>query len=222
MGWDIVIGCVFVYWLMKAGPQIVSEAIAELAYALRDEESPTAKARRERLEAAGVDPASGGAFRQYAGNAWRDFWLDKDAARRRARAERDAAEADEASRSWWNRMSDRLDDRVDRLADRISNLRPRLPTRLVRMALVRALPHPSRDRSRLVAREQLSHRDLTIRLGSSRSSMTSRPTPTRHQARSRNPTGLRSGSPQPSVTRSTGPPGPLHQPNQQQSPQEEP
>ncbi|MFY1686520.1 hypothetical protein [Plantactinospora sp. WMMB782] len=118
MGWDVVIGCVFVYWLMKAGPQMVSEAMAEFAYALRGEESPTAKARRERLEEVGVDPASGGAFRQYAGNAWRNFWLDKDADRRKARAERGAAEAAEESRSWWGRMQDRLDDEVTRLADR--------------------------------------------------------------------------------------------------------
>ncbi len=113
---DLLVVCVFAYFLMRH-PEVIGEAIAEVAYGLRGEESPAAARRRQRLQDAGIDPASGGAARQFAGNVWRDFWLDQDAARarRRARDNRTAGSTDTGpGRPWWQRMRDAWDTEVDR------------------------------------------------------------------------------------------------------------
>lgn len=109
-GWDFVFGCVFIYWLIKASPQLIAEVIAELEHARSGEESPAARARRERLEKEGIDPSSGGPMRQYVGNVWRDFWLDMEKARRKRRAQQ---EIDEAVAAWQRRFAERLDARID-------------------------------------------------------------------------------------------------------------
>lgn len=87
------------------------EALAEVEWAKQGEQSPKLEARTKRLADAGIDPATGGAMRQYVGNAWRDVWLDLDEQRR---ARRDArAPYDPADTSWWGRLRDWFAARVD-------------------------------------------------------------------------------------------------------------
>lgn len=113
MGLDFVVACVFAYWLVKRGPRVVAEAVAEALAAQRGGESPAAAARRERLLDAGVTPASaGGPMRQFTSNAWRDFWLDAEAQREARRATRPAPPAGSGAGgrpSWRARLADRLD-----------------------------------------------------------------------------------------------------------------
>lgn len=123
MGLDLLVCCVFAYWLVKHTPELVGEAFQEWGYARRGEESPAAAARRARLAAAGVDPVAGGGFGQYAGNVWRDFWLDKDRERRQRRADRLVDAGDAASEStegtgWWARIGTRVGERLDEAVDR--------------------------------------------------------------------------------------------------------
>lgn len=102
--------CVFAYWLMKHLPEIAEDTAAAVAAGLSGEESPATAARRQRLVDAGIDPATGGAFRQFAGNVLRDFWLDQDT----ARAERRVARRPGGStRGAFGRIRDRFDDLVD-------------------------------------------------------------------------------------------------------------
>lgn len=110
---DLLVVCVFAYWLMRHLPEVVNEAAEGLGFGLRGEESPAAQARRERLKQAGIDPAVGGAFRQYAGNMMRDFWLDQDAARAKRRADRAGRAQAERDRSRWQSLHDRLDGWLD-------------------------------------------------------------------------------------------------------------
>lgn len=109
---EIILACVFAYWLIKHGPELIAEAIAELEFARRGEMSPLAEARLKRLLDAGIDPAFGGPMRQFAGNAWRDLWLGLDAARRRQRA------APRAGGGWFDRLRERIDDAVSERARR--------------------------------------------------------------------------------------------------------
>lgn len=123
MGLDLLVCCVFAYWLVKHTPELVGEAIQEWGYARRGEESPAAAARRARLAAAGVDPAAGGGFGQYAGNVWRDFWVDKDRERRQRRADRLTGAVDPQPEStegagWWARIGTRVGERLDEAVDR--------------------------------------------------------------------------------------------------------
>ncbi|GAA0528953.1 hypothetical protein GCM10010172_06970 [Paractinoplanes ferrugineus] len=74
--------CVFAYWLAKHLPEIAADTTEAIAAAWKGEESPRVAARRKRLDDAGVDPSAGGAFGQYVGNLWRDFWIDQDRSRR--------------------------------------------------------------------------------------------------------------------------------------------
>ena len=111
---ELLVCCVFAYWLVKHIPQLAGEAAAEWAYAQRGEESPAAAARRHRLKEAGIDPAAGGAFRQFAGNVWRDFWLDQD----KAHAERRAGSGDDPNRpGLFRRLFDDWDAEVGRRAN---------------------------------------------------------------------------------------------------------
>lgn len=94
----------------------IPEALAEVEFAKRGEQSPASAARAQRLTDAGIDPAAGGAFRQYAGNLWRDTWLDLDEQRRARRAAREPY--DPTGPSWWERLRARLDEATDRFGDR--------------------------------------------------------------------------------------------------------
>lgn len=113
---EFLVCCVFAYWLVKHTPQLVGEAVTEWRYATRGEESPAAAARRARLEEAGVDPAAGGAFRQFAGNVWRDFWLDLDGARQ------DRRDGQSPGQGAFARLRERLDGLVE---DRVNRWRSR-------------------------------------------------------------------------------------------------
>lgn len=73
------------------------------------------RARRERLEAAGIDPAHGGAFGQYAGNLWRDFWLDQDNARTARRSSTNRSGG--AGAGWFARARAAFDAELQRRAD---------------------------------------------------------------------------------------------------------
>lgn len=115
---SIAVTILAIYGILHRSPSLAGEAVREFGYARRGEESPAAATRRQRLIDAGIDPAAGGAMRQFIGNAWRDFWLDKDSQRKMARARRGVAEANGDAESWWDRMSERLDDEVTRRADR--------------------------------------------------------------------------------------------------------
>lgn len=108
---ELLVACVFAYWLMRHGPQLVAEAIAELEFARRGEMSPLAEARLKRLLDAGIDPAFGGPMRQFFGNAWRDLWRDLD----EQRAQRRTGPTD-GGRGWSFRGW--FDDVVTRKAER--------------------------------------------------------------------------------------------------------
>lgn len=107
-----------IYGILSRAPGLAGEAVREWGYARRGAQSPAALERRERLTEAGIDPAAGGAARQFFGNAWRDFWLDADAKRQADRQARLAGDVDDDARSWSERFADRLDDEVARRAAR--------------------------------------------------------------------------------------------------------
>jgi hypothetical protein len=98
-------------WVVVLLVQKVPEALAEVEFARRGEQSPAAAAREQRLTAAGIDPAAGGAFRQYVGNAWRDTWLDLDEHRQKRRANRPPF--DPTAPTVFERLRSRLSDRFD-------------------------------------------------------------------------------------------------------------
>jgi hypothetical protein len=112
--------------LIGKAPAIAGEVAAEIAAAWRGEESPTQAARAKRLLDAGVDPAAGGAFRQYAGNVWRDFWLDMDSRRRAPRPAtgEDTPGAPDGGgdpglwRRGWGRWRDRVADMAEEHVNR--------------------------------------------------------------------------------------------------------
>ncbi len=110
---ELVVACVLAYWLVRHGPELVAEAFAEVEFAKRGEMSPQVEARAKRLADAGIDPASGGAARQFLGNVWRDAWLDLDEARSRRRAGRAdrALGARRSFRDWFDEAVDELGDR---------------------------------------------------------------------------------------------------------------
>lgn len=114
-------------WVVAVLLTRAPEALAEREFAKRGEESPAAQDRRQRLIDAGIDPATGGAFRQYVGNAWRDAWLDLDEQRRTRRANRPPV--DSAGPSLWERFRGRIDAAVDRRAQawrrRVADSEPR-------------------------------------------------------------------------------------------------
>ena len=112
---EFLVCCVFAYWLAKHLPEVVGEAAQAFAAGLRGEESPAMAARRQRLKDAGVDPATGGAFRQFAGNTWRDFWLDQDQARAKRRTNT-SPRGTGPDRSVFDRIRDAFDNEVDRRA----------------------------------------------------------------------------------------------------------
>ncbi|MFI5895602.1 hypothetical protein ACIA5D_36460 [Actinoplanes sp. NPDC051513] len=113
---EFLVCCVLAYWVVKHIPQLAGEAAQEWRYAQQGEESPAAKARRDRLVDAGIDPATGGAFRQYWGNAWRDFWLDLDEDRQKCRARTEAAAVTDG-RGWWTRLGEKVGRRLDEMVD---------------------------------------------------------------------------------------------------------
>jgi hypothetical protein len=106
-----------IYAILQRSPQWAGEAAAEWQAARRGETTPAAADRRQRLIDAGIDPATGGALRQYLGNRWRDHWLDADRKATARRADRLAREADGEVLSWRERMEARADDEVTRRAD---------------------------------------------------------------------------------------------------------
>jgi hypothetical protein len=95
-------------WLVYLFLQRLPETLWEWEYAKRGEQSPAEQARVRRLTAAGIDPATGGAMRQFIGNAWRDLWLDLEEGRVRRRAGRGA----ESGGGWVTRLRQRLDDAI--------------------------------------------------------------------------------------------------------------
>lgn len=114
-----VAACVVAVLVTKKLPEVFAEA----EFAKRGEESPSATARRERLAAAGIDPATGGAARQFFSNLWRDAWLDLDKARRDRRAatnsKLDSNSADDQDGAVGGKLLvRRLADRVDAAIDR--------------------------------------------------------------------------------------------------------
>lgn len=102
----LVASLVLGYFLTERVPDLIREA----GYARRGQESPAGQARRQKLVDAGIDPAAGGAFGQFAGNLWRDTWLDLDERRHARRLKRPPFDPDAASR--WDRWRDRLDRAV--------------------------------------------------------------------------------------------------------------
>lgn len=111
-----IIVCIALYGLAQRTPALVGEAVAEFQAARHGETTQASQDRRQRLIDAGVDPATGGAFRQFAGNAWRDFWVDQDRDRQ-ARREQRFHEPDADTGSWWSHLRDRLDEAVTARAD---------------------------------------------------------------------------------------------------------
>nr|WP_221374428.1 hypothetical protein [Actinoplanes polyasparticus] len=111
---EFLVCCVFAYWLVKHIPQIAGETAEAIAAAWNGQESPALKARRDRLDAAGIDPAHGGAFGQWWGNLWRDFWLDQDKARGRRRDQKPHGDGESGKQSWFDKVRDWFDDEVDR------------------------------------------------------------------------------------------------------------
>lgn len=109
---ELLVACVIAYYLVRHGPELLVEALAEAEYARQGLTSPAAAARAQRLRDAGIDPVAGGAARQFFGNAWRDTWLDLDEQRRRRRAERQSSGANP---SGW---ADRLDEAITAAAAR--------------------------------------------------------------------------------------------------------
>lgn len=111
---SFIVTCAAIYGILVRTPGLIGEAMAEREYASRGEESPAAKARRKKLEAAGIAPYDrGGPMRRYLGNVWRDYWADR--AEQRAADQADA-KADQA-RSWWQRLQDRIDEDMVRRVD---------------------------------------------------------------------------------------------------------
>jgi hypothetical protein len=104
---SILVVLMAAWGIMRRMPGIVGQAAAEFQASRHGDTTPAAKARRDALIDAGVDPASGGPMRQFFGNAWRDYWHDKDQQRQQERADG----AVDQERSWWRR---RLDDAIDR------------------------------------------------------------------------------------------------------------
>jgi hypothetical protein len=123
---EILVCCVFAYWLVKHLPEVVGEAAQAFAAGLRGEESPAMAARRQRLKDAGVDPATGGAFGQFAGNVWRDFWLDQNNTRTARRADR-PSRGSRSRRSVFDRILDAFEDIVERRAEGWRRRRPHGP-----------------------------------------------------------------------------------------------
>jgi hypothetical protein len=107
-----------VYALFSRLPHLAGEIAREWEYGRQGQMSPAARARRQRLLDAGIDPATGGPARQYLANLWRDTWIDLDAKRTASRAQRHDSGARQAEQSWWTRLADRVDDEVTRRADR--------------------------------------------------------------------------------------------------------
>jgi hypothetical protein len=93
-----IVGALVVAALLSRLP----DTLRELGAAMRGEESP----RAQRLAEAGINPASGGAFRQYVGNTWRDAWLDAEQRRTDKRAARNGAGQQQTAGSRWGRWSD--------------------------------------------------------------------------------------------------------------------
>lgn len=113
---SIALTILAIYGMLKRSPQWAGEMAEEWQAAKRGEESPAAAARRQRLIAAGVDPATGGPMRQYLGNRWRDYWLDADDKAAKDRAARLAREEAGEVLSWRERLAARMDDEVTRRA----------------------------------------------------------------------------------------------------------
>lgn len=120
-----IIICVALYGMAKRAPGLIGEAVAEVQANRRGETTQAAQDRRQRLIDAGVDPASGGAFRQFAGNAWRDYWVDKDRERQQRRADGRHETGEDTPwwrqrwNAWWQRFDRAADAYVDRLGRRL-------------------------------------------------------------------------------------------------------
>ncbi|GIM88731.1 hypothetical protein [Paractinoplanes toevensis] len=110
---EFLVCCVFAYWLVKHLPEVAQDTAEAIAAGWRGEESPRLAARRKRLEDAGIDPAAGGAFGQFAGNLWRDFWLDQDNKRQGRRSSNPRPEGDSG---LFGRTRDAWDATVSRRA----------------------------------------------------------------------------------------------------------
>lgn len=119
---SIIIVCVALYGMAKRAPGLIGEAVAEFQAGLHGKTTQPAQDRRQRLIDAGVDPATGGPFRQFVGNTWRDYWIDKDRERqdRRQRTPDDTVPPQDGP-GWWGRLRDRLDDAVERQAGKWRN-----------------------------------------------------------------------------------------------------
>lgn len=116
---SIIIVCMAVYGLAKRAPGLIGEAVAEFQAARAGETSQAAQDRRRRLVDAGVDPATGGAFRQFLGNTWRDFWQDMDQKRQNRRMQVPAdTEPWRTGPRWSDGIRRRIDDAVQRQADK--------------------------------------------------------------------------------------------------------
>ncbi|MEV0214321.1 hypothetical protein [Micromonospora sp. NPDC050695] len=115
---SIAVTILAIYGMLKRSPQWAGEMAEEWRAAKRGDTSPAAQARRQRLIAAGVDPAAGGPMRQYVGNRWREHWLDADAKATQRRAGRLDKEAAGEALSRRERLQSRLDDETTRLAER--------------------------------------------------------------------------------------------------------
>jgi hypothetical protein len=120
-GIDLLIACVFTYWLVKHAPELAADAIREIRAAITEDEIPTSD-RARRLAEAGYDTADGGAFRRFTGNVWRDFWNDQ----RRAHNARRAGTPAPASKGPFRRLVDAWDSEVERRAQRWAS-QPRCP-----------------------------------------------------------------------------------------------
>lgn len=106
-------------WVLTVFLNRLPDVLREVEFAKRGETSPAYEARLKRLADAGIDPATGGAARQYLGNAWRDAWLDLEEQRQQRRAERLAATAGApASSTRLERLRSRVDNAVSTGADR--------------------------------------------------------------------------------------------------------
>jgi hypothetical protein len=112
-GIDVLVFCVFAYWFVKHAPELAADAIREVRAALNGDEPPDSE-RLRRLAEAGYGPdGSEQGFDRYWNNVKRDFWNDRDQARRRRRARRGQ---DPAAPGVFARLMDAVDDEVDRRA----------------------------------------------------------------------------------------------------------
>lgn len=107
----MVVAVMAVYALLSRSPAIVGELVDSWR---QGRESQAARDRRERLLKAGVDPATGGAARQFAANLWRDTWLDLDEARSARRAARKAGRNGSSRGGWAARVDAAVGERLRR------------------------------------------------------------------------------------------------------------